>query len=281
MELSPFVIVSVVLQVILLAFTEFAMPKARPEIVQRILVFLFTVGALLFTGFNIPLYQVVLLASPIFVLIGLLVLAVIPPLSGLIESRANAAIFTRDRFVPHLATNVLGATAAAAFIWVGRTTPGFDTFSVEFKSDAAFNIVLPMTTIVILAFARWQQLTACPQLDQLAAQNRAGIEQCIAGFSLRHVHQVTNVVYLIAVTFMGAGMILYLFAFTLEQAKDGSPLAFTWQLGIAIVALLAFLFACGFSRSHQAVFLTFLTGTPAAMMVSVVWLALMQLASPR
>jgi hypothetical protein len=82
---------------------------------------------------------------------------------------------------------------------------------------------------------------------------------------------------------MGAGMILYLFAFTLEQAKAGHPLGLSWQLVVAIVALLAFLVACGLpaSRQHQAVYLTFLTGTPAALMVSVVWLALMQQSTVR
>jgi hypothetical protein len=162
-------------------------------------------------------------------------------------------------------------------------TPGFDEFTVEFKNEAAFNIVLPMTTIVILAFVRWQQLTACEDLDELVEGKDEKWVTEVKGFSLRHVHQLTNTIYLIVVTFMGAGMILYLFAYTLEQAKSDRPLALTWQFIVAIVALLAFLFACGLpsSRQHQAVYLTFLTGTPAALMVSVVWLALLQQSTAR
>jgi formate hydrogenlyase subunit 4 len=48
--LSPFVIVSVLLQIVLLTFFEFAMPKAQPEKIQRVLVYLSTVGAVAVTG---------------------------------------------------------------------------------------------------------------------------------------------------------------------------------------------------------------------------------------
>jgi hypothetical protein len=53
--LSPFVIVSVLLQIVLLTFFEFAMPKAQPEKIQRVLVYLSTVGAVAVTGLNVPL----------------------------------------------------------------------------------------------------------------------------------------------------------------------------------------------------------------------------------
>lgn len=278
MTLSPFVIVSVFLQVVLLTFFEFAMPRAQPEKFQRVFVYLSSVGALVFTGLNVPLYHFVLFLSPIAVFAVLLILAVAPPVAGVFEATRDEAVFSKDRFYPHLITNVLGAGTTAAFVWVGHMTPGFDSFTVQFKNEAAFNIVLPMTTIVILAFVRWQQLNACPDLDQLAADKTPNWESGMKGFSLGHLHQLTNTVYLIVVTFMGAGMVLYLFAFTLERAKAGHPLALLWELVVAIVVLLAFLFACGLpsSRRHQAVYLTFLTGTPAALMVSVVWLALMQ-----
>lgn len=283
MNLTPFVIVSVALQAALLTFFEFAMPRAQPQTFQRVVVYVGTIGALLFTSLNIPLYHLVLYVSPLVVFFALVLLAVVPPIAGLIEESRDPGVFTKDRFVSHLATNIFGAVATAAFIWVGHRTPGFDTFTVEFKSEAAFNIVLPMTTAVILAYVRWQQINAYPALDRSITEGNSDWVDGIKGFSLRHIHQLTNAIYLIVVTFMGAGMILYLFAYTLEQAKAGQPLALTWQLVGAIVTLLAFLFACGLpgSRKHRAVYLTFLTGTPAAMLVSVVWLALLQESTAR
>ncbi len=280
---SPFIVVSVLLQIALLAFSEFAMPTAQPEKTQRVIIFLSGVVALVFTGLDLPLYHLVIFVSPLLVLAILLGFALLPPFAGWIEGMRDPAVFARDRFLTHLATNASGALAAGAFVWVGHTTPGFDSFTVEFKNEAAFNIVLPMTTIVIMAFVRWQQLNACPRLDELVAAHDPAWKDEIKGFSLRHFHQLTNAIYLVLVTFMGAGMILYLFAFTLEHAKAGDPLALSWQFAVAIVALLAFLFACGLpaSRQHQAVYLTFLTGTPAALMVSVVWLALMQQSTVR
>lgn len=266
-----------------MTFFEFGMPTAQPAQIQRAFVFLSSVLALSFTGLGIPLYHLVLFLNPLVVLAVLLTLAVIPPVSGLIEARKDPHIFARDRFVGHLLTNVLGAFAATAFVWVGHATAGFDQFTIEFKNEAAFNIVLPMTTIVILAFVRWQQLSAFSDLDEYVKKHDDSWKEKIQGYSLRHIHQFTNTVYLITVTFMGAGMILYLFAFTLEAAKSGEPLSLTWQLVFAIIALLAFLFACGLpqARKHQAVYLSFLTGTPAALIVSVVWLALLKESTAR
>lgn len=287
--MSPFVVVSVLLQVALLTFSEFAMPRAQPEKIQRRIIFFSGLIALMFTGLNIPLYHLVLFVSPLVVLAVLLGLGLFSPLAGWIEGKRDPgddekrSVFARDRFLPHLATNAFGAIAASAFIWLGHMTPGFDEFTVAFKNEAAFNIVLPMTTIVILAFVRWQQLDACQNLDALVAADDPTWNDEIRGFSLKHVHQLTNTIYLVLVTFMGAGMILYLFAFTLEQAKGGHPLPLSWQFVVAIVALLAFLVICGLpgQRKHQAVYLTFLTGTPAVLMVALVWLALLEKSTAR
>jgi hypothetical protein len=278
---SYLVIVSFVLQLVLFWFSEYKMPQAQPERRQKNVVFIINVVALSLTAFSIPLYHFVLGVMPIAVGAGLLALAIFPPVSGLIEARGegNSGIFTKDRFYPHLATNVLGALAAAAAVWVGYSTPGFDEFTIQFKDEAALNIVLPLTTIVIFAFVRWQQVSECPNLDELVEQKDSGaLEDGIRGFSLSHLHQLSNAIYLIAVTFMAAGMILYLFAFTLDSAKHHHPITLSWQIASAIVGILAFLFACGIPkvRKHQAVYLTFLTGTPAALTAVVVWLALMQ-----
>lgn len=216
--------------------------------------------------------------------IGLVVFALVPPVAGLFESRYRAngqAVYSTgvvpgasNRFPGHLLTNVLGALAASGLVWVAHTTNGFDGYAAKSSNGAAFNVLLPLATIVALAFARWQQVDACPDIDKRAGEDTSW-EDAITGFSLRHWHQLTNVVYLIAVIFTATTAILYLFAYAMEQAKAGQPLALSWQPIMAMIAVLSFFYACGgpWSRESRAVYLTFLTGTPAALGAALIWLS--------
>lgn len=163
-------------------------------------------------------------------------------------------------------------------MWVAHSTSGFPDFIDRFSSEAAFNILLPLSTFLILAFVRYQQLEACPDIDERVDRRDVDWEERICGFSLRHVHQLLNVGYLIVVTFTGTTTLLSLFAFALIRAKAGQPLPVSWQMFLAIGISLAFLFACGsrWCRQYRSVYLTFLTGTPAALCAALVWLSLFQ-----
>lgn len=246
-EITAIKVVSLLLQVVLLAVDKFAMPKAQPTKVQEPIVFLVSTVSLIATSLDLPFYHY-LLAANVWIVIGvLLAFAVAPPIAGIIEAklRKNPDIFQRDRFNAHLRNNVIGSCAAAAFILAGRWTSGFDAYTVAFKNEAAFNIVLPLTVITIFAFVRWQQEQACPELQELMDAKDPTWEQRITGFSLRYVNQLLNAIYLILITFTGAGTILYMFAFTVVQAKNHTPLALSWPLAIAMVAIMVFLLACG------------------------------------
>lgn len=279
--------VSVGMQLGLAAFSQFAMPKAQPAKIGEAFVFLSTAAAIICTTSGTSVSPAAWPISPLGVLAVLLVLAVLPPVLGLIESKVRkdgAEVFARDRFPGHLLSNVLGALAAAAFVWSGRATPGFDSFAVVFQNSAAFNVVLPMTTIVILAFVRWQQVAKCPELDEIVdSKHKEEWQNCIKGYSLKHWHQFTNTLYMIVVTFTGATMILYLFAYALVQAKAGDPLSFSWHIGVSMGVLLLFVCACGspWSRENRAVYMTFLTGTPAVLVAALIWLALLENSTTR
>lgn len=284
-EITAIKIVSICLQIVLLAVDKFSMPKAQPTKVQEPIVFFVSAVSLVATSLDLPFYHY-LLATNVWIIIGvLLTFAVAPPIAGIIEAklRNNTKIYERDRFNAHLRNNIIGSAAAAAFILAGRWTSGFDAYTVTFKNEAAFNIVLPLTVITIFAFVRWQQEQACPKLQELMDAKDPTWEGKITGFSLRYVNQLLNALYLILITFTGAGTVLYMFAFTVVQAKDSHPIALSWPLAIAMVAIMAFLLACGLPsmKKFDAVYLNFLTGAPAALMVIVVWIALLEKSTVR
>jgi hypothetical protein len=165
---------------------------------------------------------------------------------------------------------------------MARTIVGFDSFTQTFTDKAALNCVLPVTILVNLAFVRWQQIDADANLDERIKRGDDDWDKDIVGFSLKHAHQLANLVALIVFTFTATTTLLYLFAFALRQAKAGAPLSFSWQIGVAIVVSLVFFYLCGgpWSRQHRAVFLTFLTGTPAALAAAIVWTLLLKEGKP-
>lgn len=281
MTITAIKLVSILLQGVLLAVDKFAMPKAQPSKIQEPIVFVVSLASIGATSLDFPFYHYLLAVNVWAVLGVLLLLAIAPPVAGKIEAklRNNPQIYTPDRFKDHLVNDMLGFLVAALFIVLARWTTGFEAYTMTFKNEAAFNIVLPLTVTTIFAYVRWQQVDACSDLDGKIARNEPDWESQITAFSLRYVNQLLNVVYLILVTFTGASTILYMFAFTLDRAKHHNPLPLSLPLAIAIVGILAFLlYACGrpSMKKHDAVYLNFLTGAPAALMVIVVWLALLK-----
>jgi hypothetical protein len=274
MPMSPVKIASFILQLLLL-FVQVYLPPVQPEGLQKAIMFVFGGIALFFTFIGIPLYPAGGPVGPLVVAVGLVAFALVPPFAGLLESKFGPngqAIYstgvlpgTANRFPGHLLTNILGALASSACLWVAHSTNGFDKFVARFPHDAAFNIMLPLSMITVFSFARWQQADACPDIDEIV--KHSGWEVKITGFSLRHWHQLTNVLYLIAVAFTATTTFVYLVAYVMEQAKAGQPLEVSWQIILVILVSLSFLYACGgpWSRQYRAVYLTFLTGTPAAL----------------
>lgn len=309
---TPVENISFVLQIMLL-WLGYKMPKAQPEKIQTRLIFAASAVSLYCTWIGFSLGPGALPFSPIYFAVGLLLVALAAPIIGILEQRhapPGKPIFDQSRFWPHFISNFLGAIVVSAFILLARSTPGFDDFVHNFEGNAAFNIVLPMTVLVIFAFVRVQQLDHCSRLDRLVRQE-GNWQECIRGYSLRHIHQFLNTLYLIFATFAAATMILYLFGYSVRRAKVSSPLPFTWQLGAAMIVLILFLLSCALaqlkvlllrvtktspylaklsakvkemveadkdreSSGMRAVYLTFLTGTPATLVVMLIWFALLQ-----
>jgi len=290
--LAPITLASLLLSLMLFGLLYLG-PSIRPDLVKNILGFAITALATVFTAFGISLFPASL---PVGVIAATLcALAVIPPILGKLEAkyRKNGqAVYSTgvkpgapNRFPGHITTNLLGALATSAIVWVVHTTDGFDRHFAGASGEsalevnyAAFNITLPLATVVVFAFVRWQQVDACRDIDARVKRGDADWENQIVGYSLRHPHQLANVFYLIGVTFTAATTILYLVAYAMARSKANDPLAISWQVVVTIVICLSFLYACGSprSRENRAVYLTFLTGTPAALCGVLVWLSLFE-----
>lgn len=270
---------SLILQVIFIGVQDH-LPAAFPKRISNYFFTAVAIAAVLLTGFSVSVIGILFAWGAIGVTIVLTGLAVMPPIAGLIENRVRPngrEVFDVKRFPGHLLTNVLGALAAAAFVWAALSTPRFDEFNKAFGDDAAFNIALPLATVVAIAFVRSEQERQSGGLDLRSASDEVAQPE-IVGYSLRHVHQLLNTIYLAVVVFTAGATMLYLFAQAISSAKVGRPLDVSWAVVVSVVLTMLFFLACGLpqSRGSRTVWITFATGTPAVLIMALVWLALFQ-----
>lgn len=268
---------SILIQLVLIWVNRRA-PEVQPKSIKD----RFTDGisgiSIVLTGAMITLFPV---KAPIYLIaIILSFFAILPPFVGLAENKFRThgkQIFDSKRFIGHLASNVVGAAAAILFFATVSTTQGLVSFVANFRDAPGFNVVLPLSTVVVFAFIRWQQITDCHNIDELVKGN-GDWESQIRGSSLTAGHQIANTIHLLLVNFIAASSVLYLLGYTILQAKNHHPLSFTWQMGCAMALFVVFLFVCGSPLlwQHRAVYLTFLTGTPGAIMAAMIWLALLK-----
>ena len=255
-------------------------PRKTFNLMYYAVVFAFTTC---FTTFNIPLYPV----NPWVVGSILLGLAVAAPIAGRFESRRQPdgqAVYCTtgkaNRFPGHLLTNLLGAMAAFALWGVAHSVPGVaNTFAESLPNfNIAFNLMLPVSAAAAYLFVRWQQEDAFRKHDRnhkIDQVNSSDRERKIVGFSLSHWHQRLNFFHLVFVTFVASMSGALLLAHGMQATRVGLPAVSWWLVIAAILATLAFLFACGApkSRDSRAVYITFLTGTPAALGGAILWLS--------
>lgn len=269
--------VSIAIQ-ILLIWVNRRSPAVQPERVKN----RFTDGisgiTILLTGTMVTLFPA---KAPVALIAAILALSsVLPPVIGFAENkfRENGhAIFALNRFSGHLASNLAGGAAALLFFVTATSTDGLVAFADNFRDTSAFNVVLPLSSVVVFAFIRWQQIAECHNIDTLV-KDGGDWPAAIPASSLTAWNQIANTIHLLLVNFIGASTILYLFGYTILRAKAHHPLDFTWQIGCAMVLLVGFLFVCGTPLlwEHRAVYLTFLTGAPGVIIAAMIWLALLR-----
>lgn len=309
--MSALLLASFGIQAAILLF-GWKIPTVYPKSIHGWLQSIISVFALAMTFFDYSIFPASGSVSPMWVAVALIALAMVSPLAGLITARfaanGQAVYFVgerkgmrtrwaemkeklsrrnaneerqafsekknepKSRFAPHIVSNISGALVASALYWLAYRTPGFENFVASFPNDAAFNVLLPVMTVVVLAFVRYQQTLICPNLDDRMREPDGKTQ--ITGYSLRHFHQIANVVHLIVAAFIASASYLYLVAYAMRNAKAGHPLELSWGVILAITATLAFVCLLGTPRLRvdRSVYLTFLTGTPAALGGAIVWL---------
>lgn len=262
MNLTPLTIAFLIAAAVLYIVSEFA-PTPSPTWISKTVKILSGVATLVLTFTGVTAYPAAL-PAPTWVLgLALVGLAALSPLLGLLENMllSPRIAYAKSRVPGHLATNIVGATLAGASIALARTFATDESAATGFNNDLIFNVFLVISTLVVVYFIYGQQQS--PTIQERYEN------------SLARWHQLSNMLYLIAATFVTITSFLYVFAIALVRAKAGSPLEFSWQAGVTLSLAFIFTLACGLPRvrdSHD-VFMTFLTGTPAVLCTSILWLS--------
>lgn len=261
---SPVIRVSLLMEIVLLFILQIA-PQPQPEKYAAYLAGIFGILPLVATFFQKSLYPAAWNLSWIKTGIALAFLGILPPIAGRVEAwfGRDPQIYQSDRFALHLITNLASVLAATAILGLIRSISGFTDSIADI---AALNCVLPMATLSAFAYVRWQQ------------------REVLTGYSLSHLHQLANFVFLTAVWFTAATTVLYLFAFAITQAQRGEPLPYSSRIGVAMVSSVGFFYLCGlveWSPPVRAMNLTFLTGTPAALAAVLVFVSLLKPSTAR
>lgn len=207
-----------------------------------------------------------------------IIVALTPPMLGLLENhiRAPKVAYSPDRLRNHVLNNLLGACLATATVGLARRFPGTSADALRFSNDEVFNVFLPLCTMVVLYFAYAQQdssTTPPPAAAPTLNANTAKYEN-----SLLRWHQFANVFHLIAMTFVATSSFLYVLAVSMLHSRAGQPLPFTWEPALTLTLAISFVLACGLpgARNNRSVYLTFVTGTPAILCVSILWIGFFQ-----
>ena len=281
---------------------DYYAPHAHPQRQVKLAAFAVSGIAGAVTIFHISLIAILIPVDIWIVPLALLALSIAPPLIGLAEAhhkKNGQAVFATgvsgaeaNRFPMHLGTNILGALAVTLLYLAARTLSGFLEFSQRFELGPLFNVALPVSALIALQFARTEQVKkAGGALEKFPADE---LKRRVVGYSMSHLHQMSNTLYLTIATFIYGSLLLYMISYALESRQGGEVLPVTLPVVGAIIMTLIFFLACGLPidylnrfkafralnieprRPEGAVWMTFVTGTPAAIAVAAMWLLLYQ-----
>lgn len=257
----------------------YKMPKPKPEGISDFILIGLGLVAYWFTFAHVGAYPAAIAVHTVTLGVIFVVVAVASPLLGLLENRLTSprVAYSPQRTAGHVTTNVLGAALAAASVALCRRFPGSDSDGARFTNDEILNVFLALSTIVVLFFVHFQQTAS-----QTTRHNKAEVSdaphQSFYENSLSRWHQSVNVLFLITMTFVAITSFVYVLAVSMLASRNGEPLEFTWEAALVISSAILFVLACGLpqSRANASVFLTFLTGTPAILIASVLWVGFFQ-----
>lgn len=279
MTITPLGTAGLIAAVVLLAISQSKWaPNPEPVWLSRWIVTGITAVTLVLTFTHVAAYPAAL-PLPMWGIGAICFgIAVAPPLLGLLENalRSPKLAYGTDRLRNHLINNILGAGIATATIALARRFPGTSADTLRFSNDEVFNVFLPLSTMVVLYFVFGQQ----ENLSRSSSASSADPESTQRKYenSLLRWHQLANVFHLITMTLVATSSFLYVLAVSMLHSRAGQPLPFTWEPAVTVGLAIVFVLACGLpgARANRSVYLTFLTGTPAILCVSILWTSFFQ-----
>lgn len=205
-------------------------------------------------------------------------LAVASPVAGMLEGwirRKRPVPYSSKRFPMHLATNLCGALIATTFLVLVRRTAGGEPVPAELL----LSVFLPMSLCAALYFVRSQQLSDIAHAGHGSSIKVEPDESWFYENSLNRWHQFLNVIHLTVAAFVSTTSLFYALGDTMRRVRAGSPPTLGWETVVIVSLTLMFLMLCGLPLKNQdrTLYMTFLTGTPAALCVAILWFGMYEL----
>lgn len=179
----------------------------------------------------------------------------------------------------HLATNLCGAGIAATFLVLVRRTTGGEPV----PSELLLSVFLPMSLCAALYFVRSQQLSEIAHAGHGLSIKSDPDESWFYENSLNRWHQFLNVIHLTVAAFVSTTSLFYAMGDTMRRVRAGSPPTMGWETVVIVSLTMTFLILCGLPWKNQdrTLYRTFLTGTPAALCVAILWFGMYELTPAR
>lgn len=244
--------------------------RAEPGRVADGLLYIATTLAILATNGVLDWFPTTFITSP-GMAAGLFVgLAALPVAAGLIESRVKGDAYYDPKMshwlLEHLKNNLLGALAGVGIVYFLNSIQSEVTLFTESTKWLGFmEAILALCTAVAIWFAALQQRVERSEMADGRELQRS---------TLKNVHQVLNVVWLAYIMSISLRGGVYIIGSLMERRAIGASPSFDMAVLPLLVAILAFFFGCATSPEKVEIYITFLTGTPIAILVQFVWLSL-------
>lgn len=263
--------------------------RVEPSLIADLLVYGATVIAVLATAGIVDWFPITFITTPLRAVVVLVILAVLPVLVGLCERwlrRDGESVYSglaSHWAFDHLKNNLLGALAGISIVlYLYSVQQEVVPYISGISWGAYMEPVLAFCALAAVWFVAVQQRAERPQVaavGPILADSDASaspVASTLRRSTLRNPNQVFNVVWLTVIMAVCVRGGIYIVGVLHHMRVNQMPLDFSWWALPLLAGMLSFFFGCGTNPDKPEIYITFLAGTPVAILVEFVCLSLYQ-----
>lgn len=216
--------------------------------------------------------------NPVPFAVIIVALAALPVIAGLLEGRLRTGgeqIYSTQRshwLLDHLKNNLSAACAGISIVYFLHSIQ--HELIPYIKSISWSDYLEPILAFAALAavwFCAVQQRT---ERSQLAATSTGSASTELKRSTLKNPNQILNTLWItVIIAFCVRGGI-YILSFLYYMNSKQTPLEFNPSTIIAMAGALIFFFSCGANPDKPEIYITFIAGTPIAILAQFVWISM-------